>query len=438
MRDSAVTAKTKPAATLTVTRACVALTLLLSMVYFASYISRLNYAAVIARIVESEGILKSEAALATTASFITYGLGQLISGWLGDRISPKWLIVFGLLLTAGMNLLLPGCTTVSAMVAVWGVNGFAQSMLWPPIVRLMATYFDREWYDRGCFYTLVGSSSANILLYLIAPSIIRMWDWHGVFYIAVVLAVTVCAVWIVCMGRFEQKYGALRSGVRRGRTAMNHGTGDTSAAHGGISVGSMILAEGLIFVLVAIVMQGILKDGVTTWLPSYLVEVFRMDTGSSILSSVILPVFSILSFKLCGWLNRKTVDNEIVFSILLFGIGSVCALALAALFTTSAVVSVVLVAVLVGSMHGVNLMLICNLPGRFARTGRVSLISGVLNACTYVGSAVSTYGFALVAQAFGWRTTVLCWAGIAALGLALCVIGGKKTKRLLTALEETA
>ena len=128
----------------------------------------------------------------------------------------------------------------------------------------------------------------------------------------------------------------------------------------------------------------------------------------------------------CG----QNVDNEIVFSVILFGIGSLCALALAALFDTNAAVSVVLVAFLTGSMHGVNLMLICNLPARFANTGKVSLISGVLNACTYVGSAISTYGFALIAQAFGWRTTVVCWAFIAATGLVMCVLGGRKCKRI--------
>lgn len=411
---------------LTDNRVCAALTALLAMVYFASYITRLNYAAVIAEIVASEGILKSEAALATTASFITYGVGQLVSGWLGDRVSPKWLLVFGLLLTACMNLTMPAVSGVGAMVAVWGVNGFAQSLLWPPIVRLMAAYFDRDWYDRACFYTLVGSSSANILLYVSAPLVIRTVGWRGLFYICAAGALAVCAVWIFCMGAFEKKHGVVVQ-TRTRRTAMNTAApGDTA----GISLKTLIFAEGLLFVLVGIVMQGILKDGVTTWLPSYLVEVFHMDTGSSILSSVILPVFSILTFKVCGWLNRKTVDNEILFSVILFGIGSLCALALAALFDTNAAVSVVLVAFLTGSMHGVNLMLICNLPARFADTGKVSLISGVLNACTYVGSAISTYGFALIAQAFGWRTTVVCWAFIAATGLVMCVLGGRKCKRI--------
>ena len=37
----------------------------------------------------------------------TYGVGQLVSGWLGDRVSPKWLLVFGLLLTSCMNLTMP-------------------------------------------------------------------------------------------------------------------------------------------------------------------------------------------------------------------------------------------------------------------------------------------------------------------------------------------
>ena len=146
----------------------------LCIVYFTSYFSRLGYATVIAEIVASEGIAKSDAALATTACFITYGSGQLISGWLGDRISPKKLIFAGLLTTTACNILLPLCGTTGAMTAVWGVNGFAQALLWPPMMRLMTAYFDQKTTSDCCVKASVAANTATILLYLTSPLMIRL------------------------------------------------------------------------------------------------------------------------------------------------------------------------------------------------------------------------------------------------------------------------
>ena len=75
-----------------------------------------------------------------------------------------------------------------------------------------------------------------------------------------------------------------------------------------------------------------------------------------------------------------------------------------------------------GCMHGVNQILICNVPRFFQKTGKISLISGVLNSCTYVGSALSTYGLALVTDAFGWSATVSVWCIAAALGTLCCAV----------------
>ena len=403
---------------------------MLGIVYFTSYISRLDYATVLAEIVVSEGILKSEAALATTACFITYGVGQLISGWLGDRVSSKWLIAFGLLLTGSMNLLMPHCGTVSGMVGVWAVNGFAQAMLWPPMVKIMAGYLDGNRYEKATVTISMASSAATILLYLISPLVIRASGWRGVFRIASTLAFTVGVLWALAMTCFEKKYGAIRP-----RAARPAAESVKSAA--GVPLGTLILREGLLFVMIAIILQGILRDGITTWLPSYLVEVFRLETGSSILSSVIIPVFSMASFQLCAAVNRRFFKHEIRFSTLLFVLGIGFSGLMALLFTASAACSALLAALLTACMHGINLMLICNLPGRFAATGKVSTISGVLNACTYVGSAISTYGFALIAQSLGWRATVLCWAAVCVLGALTCVAARRKTASLFAQNDST-
>ena len=72
-------------------------------------------------------------------------------------------------------------------------------------------------------------------------------------------------------------------------------------------------------------------------------------------------------------------------------------------------------------MHGVNLMLITVVPKRFAATGRVATFTGIFNSGTYIGAAISTYGFAALADARGWNFTILMWSVIAALGVLSCL-----------------
>ena len=45
-----------------------------------------------------------------------------------------------------------------------------------------------------------------------------------------------------------------------------------------------------------------------------------------------------------------------------------------------------------------------------------------LFACTYIGSAISTYGIALLSEMIGWRYTVFLWFVIAASGGILCLL----------------
>jgi OPA family glycerol-3-phosphate transporter-like MFS transporter len=68
-------------------------------------------------------------------------------------------------------------------------------------------------------------------------------------------------------------------------------------------------------------------------------------------------------------------------------------------------------------------MLITVVPKRFLKSGKVSTFSGILNAGTYVGSAIATPAFAAIAEHFGgWSVTILVWTVISLLGTAVCLI----------------
>lgn len=72
-------------------------------VYFTSYITRLDFNAALANIVENTAMTKSQAGLIGTALFFSYGFGQVVSGFLGDKVKPQLLILIGFVVTILCN-----------------------------------------------------------------------------------------------------------------------------------------------------------------------------------------------------------------------------------------------------------------------------------------------------------------------------------------------
>ena len=150
------------------------LAFLFALTYMVSYITRINYGAVISEIESETGLSRSLLSMAVTGSFITYGIGQTVSGILGDRFSPKKLMSCGFFLSVLMNLLIPLCASPFHMLAVWCVNGFAQAFMWPPLVRLMSSLLFDEDYKKTVVKVSWGSSIGTMLLYLVSPLLISL------------------------------------------------------------------------------------------------------------------------------------------------------------------------------------------------------------------------------------------------------------------------
>ena len=97
---------------------------LCTLVYFTRYITRKVYASTMIEIIRDLAFSNEGAGLVNTALFVTYGVGQIVSGVLGDRIAPHKLIFVGIVTSSVCNLLMPFCPAVGAMTALWAVNGF--------------------------------------------------------------------------------------------------------------------------------------------------------------------------------------------------------------------------------------------------------------------------------------------------------------------------
>lgn len=391
---------------------------LCSLAYFVSYLTRINFAAVIAAIISDGYIEKAAAGAVTTVGFITYGVGQLISGKLGDRYDPKRLMTLGFVTTAVMNLLIPFVKGAVPMCIVWGINGLAQSLMWPPMLKIMKTAMNEDDFNKGCVQTNLGSTIATIFIYLLSPAVISVWSWKGVFFITALCGVIMAITWFTVLTKIERsadiKYVLKKDSVKK---KSKH----TPAM-------PIVL---LIFTLAAIFFQGILRDGVTTWLPTYIYESFGLSSEKSILTSAVIPIFSYISLQICSKFYSKTGKNPFKCGLIIFAVGAAATLLLVIFGRHSVILTAVMCALIVGCMHGVNLVLISFIPGIYGNNENVSELSGTLNFMTYVGSAASAYGFALLSDSFGWNGTIVSWVMIALLGTAavgVCKIIDKEPK----------
>ncbi|MBR6533844.1 MAG: MFS transporter [Clostridia bacterium] len=380
------------------------LAFLFSVTYMVSYITRINYGAVIVAMQSDTGFSESLLSLAVTGSFVTYGVGQIISGALGDRISPKRLVTYGLCLTVLMNVLIPFCPNPYLLAGVWCVNGFAQSLMWPPIVRLMTMLLSAEDYKNTTAKVVWGGNIGTIVIYLLAPIIVSLLGWKSVFWFAALCGALMMIFW--------NKY-SFEVGVQKREKV----SGEVS-----IDKKYNLFTPLMIFIMIAIILQGSLRDGIATWMPSYIKTSYDLGDAISILTGVVLPIFAIICIQLATKIYVKKFTNPITCAALLFGIGTVSAVGIYFLSGVSIISSVALFAILSGCMHGVNLLLVCMVPQFFEKSGKVSTVSGVINSCTYIGSAISTYGIAFLSEQKGWDFTLGTLVVIAALGTGICLI----------------
>ncbi len=409
-------------------------------VYFTSYLTRKAYEASILAICDETGLARTAAGLAGTATVAFYGIGQLLTGWMADRFNPRRIVLAALLLTAACNAVLPFAPgSVAALVALQALNGFAQAMFWPPLVKILATSLPPERYRGAVFAVNVAANVAIVAIFALVAGCVRFTGWQVSFWLVAGIALSMAAAWWrQCSAGFgsrvtesanpESRTPSAKPETRNSKPETcnskpetRNSKPETRNPDSDSATSFPIAVATLVPIALAIVCIGVMRDGIEAWAPSIVSDLYGLGASGSTASVVLLPLFAVASMAGARAL-RRALGDEIRAALALFAIGLGCTAALLACHGGSLWTGLPLLALLSASMHGANLMLVCELPGRFAGSGRVGMLSGLLNACVYVGASSSIYGFAAIHGHFnGWQPVFSLWAVVLAVALALCL-----------------
>lgn len=380
--------------------------------YAALYLGRVNFAVALPAIQVEFGWDKAAVGLIGGALYWSYALGQLVNGSLGDRASARAFVGLGLFASALLNALYGLQGALAGMALVWALNGWAQSTGWGPLVKTLSRWFDPQ--RRGLIAALFGPCYVvgHALSWVLAGWLISRWDWRAAFWGPAAILAAFGVQWVVTM-RDAPDQTSRRLGLWAGdgrATAL-------SLADFAQLLRSPQLRWGVIICL----FSGMIKDSLTLWSPSYLVEVQGLSLSLAALAGAIIPLAGGVGALCAGWLLQRIPGRQ--ETTVVSAMAGVIGLGAVALLWTRRVESPALAVAIMGALalgsHGMNALLMTALPLSLGPTGRVSSAAGTLDFASYLGGGLSGLVAGLLQDAWGWPAVHGWWLAVALTIIAL-------------------
>jgi OPA family glycerol-3-phosphate transporter-like MFS transporter len=294
--------------------------------YAGYYLVRKNFSLAVPFLVE-QGFSKGELGFAMSGVAIAYGFSKFLMGVVSDRSNPRLFLPLGLLLSAGLTLvmgLVPGAlSSIAMMFALQLLNGWVQGMGWPPSGRTMVHWWSQQ--ERGMVVS-AWNIAHNIGGGLIGPLFLlgMHWfgDWHSAFYVPAVVAIVAAVFSLATMRDTPQSCGLPPVEEWRNDYPPDYDTSHERELSTKEIFLRYILPNRMLWVIAfANVFVYLLRYGVLDWAPTYLKEVKQFTLDKSSWAYFLYEFAGIPGTLLCGWVSDRVFRGNrgttgVVFMIL--------------------------------------------------------------------------------------------------------------------------
>ena len=388
------------------------LIILCFLVYVLAYLGRYSYSSNINSIMGYYNVNRESAGLVGTFFFISYGIGQVVHGLLCKKYNPKYSVSIALAVSSLMNLLI-GITdenNFQFLKFYWLINGFVQSILWSSLIRLLNEHLPKKNLNTAIFMMALPASVGTFLVYGLSSLISALEiKFKVLFIIGFVVLLLVSIIWFVVVDKLKKSCLELKEEQIEEKEEL----------------GTSKMAKGfvLVFSILAIfaISNNLVKDGLTTWMPTILKEKYDLSNSISTFLTVFLPLFAVFGSTAAIFLNKK-LKNFIYVCGVLYLIAFVMFLCVILLLNSSVwILPLGCFMIVTCAMGGVNNVLTNIFPMLYSKKN-AGLIAGVLDGFCYVGSAITAFGLGSVADNFGWNHVFYILISVCLLMIIICLI----------------
>lgn len=370
--------------------------------YLAVYVARNVLGAVTPSLIEL-GYSEEYVGQISSLFLIFYACGQLLNGFIGDRIKAKYMISLGLALAGIANFVFPfTIDSLGAAIAVYGISGFFLSMIYGPMTKFVSENVEEKYATRiSVAYSFSAAFGAPITGVFAAILV-----WQGSFNVSGTVLVVMAVVFISSILAIERK-SEVKYITKREKTTAGSG------------VKVLIKRRIILFALVSM-LTGVVRTSVVFWLPTYFNQYLGFSPNdSAVMFTVATAVIAATPFITAFLYERmgRNMDKILLISFVI----ATATFVLTYLFADPIINVIFMILAIMGANGASTILWSMYCPSLYD-TGMVSTATGFLDFLSYIAAAISNILFATAATTIGWGKLILVWAGIMALGIIATVI----------------
>jgi len=304
--------------------------------------------------------------------FVFYSAGRFINGYIGDAISPKKSLFAGLTLVAVTNICIGFLPSASVIICLWGINAAAQSMLWGASLRLVSESYKDSPHSRLAAVVLSTSIGSGSLLAIVISSLLAKVGLWSLFAVPGLIVAGICILVLLLQ---EKNIGIHQNDMRQ--------------------TFQLLKKKEILYMLFPAFAHGMIKENLLLWAPTLFLGMYEIDLENAALFVFMMPVTVLLGRVSYPVAERMCSGDEKRLSIIAFGF---CIFFIAPFFLAN--LPVVLAAILLAlAMQGVSIINVAFMavhPMRYGGSGQISMVAGLLDGTSYIGSSTGSALFAWI------------------------------------------
>lgn len=371
--------------------------------YLTAYLCRVNFSSAMSAITLEKGLLAEKLGIIGAVYYGTYACGQLVNGYIGDRVRANRFILTAITGTMLCNIGMAFTDSFVPMLLLWGVNGCFQSMFWSTIIRVLAQNITAK--KRATISA--GISLAMPVAYIVSWGLLgRLLDGAAVkwyFLVPAFVCVPLMGAWLILSGKLNFELPE--------NTGGKHSIGETVR---------FMASEKLLWMILVCIFHGLIKEGAAYWTPMLVSGMEISKTWSPYLLASILPIANLIGILASRVLLQRSDRSPFQLLVILF-----CAIALVSgglVLKNGGLFTIGMMALISGLCYAGNTILMSYLPMQYTEKNMVASIIGVFDFASYVGAAISTYVLGKVLSAMGFSPLPGIWLGAAVAAILVSIL----------------
>ncbi len=395
--------------------------------YALYYFVRKNLSMAAKPIIDEFGFTNTQWGLLLSAATIVYAISKFLSGVIGDRAHPRWLMAGGLMLSALANVWFGFGAAFGTLVVVWALNNLFQGAGSPPCFRLLTHWFSAREIGRAWGIWNASHQVGGAVIAIWAGWLVTHYGWRAAFWAPAALC-ALGSLWLLNrLTDSPEAMGLPPIETYHGDAAVPVRSSEVGGSFWGIFRTHILANKWVWIVSIANFFVYIVRIGVLDWAPKYLVEAKGFKLTDAGVSLSVFEVAGIFGAYAAGWasdrLGGRRGPVSVVFMVLLVG-------ALAALlFVPSGqrLTMAVVFAALGFLVYGPQ-MLVAVAAADFATKVAASSAVGLTGLFGYFGATLCGIGTGWLVDHYGWNGALWFYGGSAVVGLVLLATTWKQTR----------